>query len=188
MSSLTSLVLSSIRVIIFSLEDSLVSTLGVVTGIAAGTKDRFVILLSGLIVILVESLSMAAGTYLSDKSEKEAHFAKRTKLSLHRRRRIDEIDRTNPAREAWLMGAFYVLGGSVPILPYLFLPVSWAIAVSVLATLVTLFLVGVEKGRLTQTSPLRSGFEMVTVSFAAAAIGFLVGRASSIVFPGLRAR
>jgi|SRR3990170_1121142 len=182
------LLLSSIRVVIFGLEDGLVSTLGVITGIAEGTQDRFIIILSGLIVILVESLSMAAGTYLSDKSEKEAHFAKRTKLAHYRHHAIHEIDKTNPAKEAWLMGIFYVFGGSIPVIPYFMFPVKEAIVISVLATLTTLFLVGVGKGKLTQTNPIRSGLEMLTVSFAAAAIGFLVGRASSIVFPNLKMR
>ncbi len=62
---------SSIREIVFGTEDSLVSTLGAVTGIAAGIGDSFVVILSGIVLIFVESVSMAAGSYLSSKSAKE---------------------------------------------------------------------------------------------------------------------
>lgn len=61
----------SIRDIIFGLEDGVVSTLGAVTGIAGATLDNRIVLLSGLVLIAVEALSMAAGTYLSAKSERE---------------------------------------------------------------------------------------------------------------------
>lgn len=61
----------SIRDIVFGLEDGLVSTLGVITGIAEGSKSGYIVVLSGLVVIFVEALSMAAGSFLSAKSEKE---------------------------------------------------------------------------------------------------------------------
>lgn len=62
---------ASIREIVFGLEDGMVSTLGAITGIAAGTGDHFLVILSGLVIVAVESISMAAGSYLSSKSEKE---------------------------------------------------------------------------------------------------------------------
>jgi len=62
---------SIIREIVFGLEDGMVSTLGAITGIATGTNNHFVVTLSGLVIIAVESISMAVGSYLSSKSEKE---------------------------------------------------------------------------------------------------------------------
>ena len=61
----------NVREVIFGLEDSLVSTLGAITGIAAGTGDAFVVILSGIVLIFVEALSMTAGSYLSSKSAAE---------------------------------------------------------------------------------------------------------------------
>lgn len=61
----------TLREAVFGLEDGIVSTLGALVGIAIGTQDRFVVALSGLVIIAVESLSMAAGSYLSSKSERE---------------------------------------------------------------------------------------------------------------------
>lgn len=63
--------ISKIRDLVFGLEDSLVSTLGVVIGIAAGTSDRAVVILSGIVLVAVEAISMAAGSFLSAKSHRQ---------------------------------------------------------------------------------------------------------------------
>ncbi|HJN85191.1 MAG TPA: VIT1/CCC1 transporter family protein [Patescibacteria group bacterium] len=55
--------------VIFGVEDSLVSTVGVLTGVAAGTQSSYVVVLSGIVLIFAEGLSMAAGSYLSSKAE-----------------------------------------------------------------------------------------------------------------------
>jgi len=62
---------ASIREVVFGVEDGIISTLGVLVGIAAGTNDHFVVIISGLVVIVVESISMGVGSYLSSKSVRE---------------------------------------------------------------------------------------------------------------------
>lgn len=64
----TSKLLGSIREIVFGLEDSLVSTIGVVAGIAAGTGNQQIVILSGIVLVVVEALSMSAGSFLSSQS------------------------------------------------------------------------------------------------------------------------
>lgn len=59
---------NNVREVVFGLEDSLVSTLGTITGVAVGTHDVFVVLLTGVVLVFVEAVSMAAGSYLSSKS------------------------------------------------------------------------------------------------------------------------
>lgn len=61
----------AIREIVFGLEDSLVSTVGTVSGIAVGSGDRYVVILAGLVLVSVEAISMAAGSFLSSKSARE---------------------------------------------------------------------------------------------------------------------
>lgn len=61
----------AMREIIFGLEDRLVSTLGAVTGVAVGSGDRYIIVLSGLVIVAVEAISMSAGSYLSTQSAEE---------------------------------------------------------------------------------------------------------------------
>ncbi|MFA6511987.1 MAG: VIT1/CCC1 transporter family protein [Patescibacteria group bacterium] len=64
---------SALREIVFGIEDGMVSTLGAVTGIAIGTQDHFTVILSGVVIIAVESVSMGIGSYLSNQSEQEVH-------------------------------------------------------------------------------------------------------------------
>lgn len=68
---------TSIREIVFGAEDALVSTLGAITGIAAGTGSSFVVILSGVVLIFAEALSMTAGSYLSSKSAQEVMALRR---------------------------------------------------------------------------------------------------------------
>ncbi|KKW42672.1 MAG: hypothetical protein UY92_C0004G0008 [Candidatus Magasanikbacteria bacterium GW2011_GWA2_56_11] len=61
---------ASIRELVFGMEDGMVSTMGAITGIATATQNHFTVVLSGVVIIAVESISMAVGSYLSSKSEK----------------------------------------------------------------------------------------------------------------------
>jgi predicted membrane protein (TIGR00267 family) len=89
----------SVREIVFGLEDGIVSTLGAITGIAGGTQDLFVVILAGFVIIFVESLSMAAGTYLSSKSERELE----ERMMAEEREEIE----TDPEGERQELVAFY---------------------------------------------------------------------------------
>ncbi len=60
-----------VREVVFGIEDGMVSTMGAVTGIAAATVHHYTVVLAGLVIISVESISMAVGSYLSSKSERE---------------------------------------------------------------------------------------------------------------------
>lgn len=52
----------------FGIEDSIVSTSGVLLGVNAANLTRREILITGFILVLVESLSMAYGTFISDEA------------------------------------------------------------------------------------------------------------------------
>lgn len=62
---------SAIRELVFGAEDGLVSILGLVTGVAAGTTDSSVVLLAGSVGAISGAISMAAGNYLGVKSHIE---------------------------------------------------------------------------------------------------------------------
>ena len=168
-----------IREIVFGLEDGIVSTLGVLVGIAIGTNDRALVILSGLVVIFVESLSMAAGTYLSNKSQQEFRLAEDNKNIL--KRIFHPRQPRLPIRESAFMGVSYITGGLVSLLSFLVLPVSVAVVSAVLISFVSLFGLGFVKGKLTKINPVKSGLEMVLVSASASLIGFTVGKLAPIL-------
>jgi VIT1/CCC1 family predicted Fe2+/Mn2+ transporter len=57
------------------MQDGLVSTLAVVSTVGAATNDRFPVLVAGLASALAGVFSMAAGEYLSSKSQREIFLA-----------------------------------------------------------------------------------------------------------------
>ena len=61
----------SLREFIFGVEDGLISSVGIVTGIVGAAVSSFFIILVGIISMFAGALSMAAGTYLSIKSEND---------------------------------------------------------------------------------------------------------------------
>jgi vacuolar iron transporter family protein len=156
---MTKLNQSYFRSIIFGLEDALVSTTGVVAGVAAGSNSTKVVLLAGLVAVAVEALSMGAGQYLSEQS-------------------VHQLDRKlhqdNLALGAFIMFVSYLLGGLVPILPVIFFP-DYIIPASLGAALAALYLVGWLKGRYVNVSPSRSALEMALVGGGAALVGIIVG-------------
>lgn len=213
------------REIVFGLEDSLVSTLGAVTGVAVGSGDRYVIVLSGLVLVAVEAISMSAGSFLSTQSAEEVSrerqrqdnarilqermdddeslhaFFMRKGLSdreveaalaaLGRERRLwlKEVNRAerriftsgiHPVAAAMVMGGVYLVGGILVFLPYFFLSIGAAAALSFAIAIVALFLLGVWKAQVAGVEKVRSGAQMVAVSLIAAALGMAVGRIASV--------
>lgn len=65
------LVRARLRDAVLGAQDGLISTMGAVTGIAAGTSDTTTVVIAGMVIVAVESLSMAAGSYLSSKSQRQ---------------------------------------------------------------------------------------------------------------------
>ncbi|MBZ0300991.1 MAG: VIT1/CCC1 transporter family protein [Anaerolineae bacterium] len=84
----------------------------------------------------------------------------------------------NRARvSALTIAAAYILGGLIPLSPYILLSnVQTALPVSVIATLTALFIFGYIKGRLTGLNPLRGAFQTALVGGLAALIAFGIAR------------
>jgi len=60
-----------LREVVFGMEDGMVSTLGSITGIAIGSNNHTTVILAGVVIISVESISMGIGSYLSNSSQEE---------------------------------------------------------------------------------------------------------------------
>src|SRR3989338_44415 len=62
---------SFLRTFVFGVEDSLVSTVGLLSGIAIAGVPQKAILVSGVVLVSVEAFSMAVGSFLSEQSAEE---------------------------------------------------------------------------------------------------------------------
>ena len=85
------------------------------------------------------------------------------------------VDRKQAIRAAFVVGISAVLGSLVPLFPFMILPVSTSMWLSVLVTAAVLFGIGVYKARVTVGKPMRSGIEMALIGTLSALAGYLVG-------------
>lgn len=149
------------RNFIFGVEDSLVSTVGLLSGISIGGVSRETILLTGAVLILVEAFSMAAGSFLVESSVQEyTHGPKR--------------------REAPLWGGIvmffsYVVSGFIPLASYVFLEGVAALYTSVALSLAALFFLGLIGGSLSHGNLIRRGARMMIVGGLAITAGVTAG-------------
>jgi vacuolar iron transporter family protein len=210
-----------IREFVFGIQDGLISTVGLVSGVQAAGSSRFVILMAGSAAVLSGAFSMAAGAYLSSKSEKEifdyelekeAKFVEREPYLaqegllealhqeglaretsyrvvqlLHRQKSVfvatfqekvlglGSADVNNPVKGALVMAASFIVGGIVPVLPFVFLPLNVSLIVAVALSCAALFGVGMFKGRLAGQALGRSGLEFLAVALIATGMGYFIG-------------
>lgn len=91
---------------------------------------------------------------------------------------LQRPDPRRAMRSAATIGGAYVLGGLVPLGPYMALPVvPAALRASIAVTLVALLVFGMVKGRFTGLAPLRSGLQTLFTGGVAAAAAFAIARA-----------
>jgi VIT1/CCC1 family predicted Fe2+/Mn2+ transporter len=83
--------------------------------------------------------------------------------------------RKDALRSALIVGIAAVVGSLIPLAPFLFLPTSPSIWVSLVISALTLFVVGVYKARVTIGKPGKSGLEMAVIGTVSALAGYLVG-------------
>ncbi len=152
-----------LRNLVFGIEDSLVSTVGLLAGIAAGGAPRETLILTGIVLISVEALSMAAGSFLSEESARE--YESRHAISY----RYALVG-------ACIMFVSYIVAGLFPLLPYLLLSGSEALVASVGLSLVLLAALGTYHAKIAAVSAWRSALRMVLIGGAAIALGVFIGQ------------
>lgn len=152
-----------VRNFIFGVEDSLVSTAGLVSGIAAAGISRSTIVLTGVVLIFVEAFSMAVGSFLSEHSVED--YTHNT--GVYSRHSIVG---------GLIMFFSYFVSGFIPLFSYVFVGNEYSFSVSIIASLTALFLLGVISAKLFKTNIWHHGLEMLLIGGAAVGIGITVGR------------
>lgn len=90
---------------------------------------------------------------------------------------LEEPDPKRALRSALTIGLAYIAGGIIPLTPYaLNLTLSRALLLSVVLTLIALFLFGALKGRFTGSLVLRSAVQTMFVGAVASGAAFLIAR------------
>ena len=212
----------NLRAAVFGVNDGLISNASLILGVAGANADNATILLTGVAGLVAGAFSMAAGEYVSVRSqremfeyqiglerdelaeypEEEAHelaliyeargiprdeaLRMATQIIADPERALDTLAREelglNPEDLGSPWGAAlssfvsFGMGGSIPLLPFLFgLGKSSLLAVIAL-TAVALFAVGATLSLFTGRSALMSGARMLAIGAAAGGVTYSIGR------------
>ena len=147
-----------IRNFVFGAEDSLVSTVGLLSGMAVADVSKVTIIITGVILIFVEAFSMGVGSYLSEYITDAVKDPKR-KMS---------------ALAGVIMLISYMIAGFVPLSPYIFLEGKQALVVSISFSLLALVGLGIVSSYLSKTNIVKNTIRMFILGGSAIAVGIIV--------------
>lgn len=148
---------------IFGVEDSLVSTVGLLSGVAVAGVTRSEIFVTGVILIFVEAFSMGVGNFLSE------NFA-------------DEfVSKKSNGNKKSVLGAIimfisYFMSGFIPLFPYIIWEVNISFAVSILCSLIALFILGAISAKYFKGKIFVHGLKMFLIGGMAILAGIMIGQ------------
>lgn len=88
---------------------------------------------------------------------------------------LQPVNRKHALRSAIIVGVAAVIGSLIPLMPFMFVPISAAMVISIGLSAFVLFTVGVVKARMTVGHPGKSGIEMAAIGITSALVGYAVG-------------
>lgn len=151
---------SLFRNFIFGVEDSLVSTVGLLSGVAVADTPRLTIITTGVILIFVEAFSMGIGSFLSEETSSEMSRKK--------------FSRSSIMKSSMVMFISYFLAGLIPLSPYVF-SVPYPETTSIIMTLISLGILGAVSAKIFKGSVVWKAIEMFLLGGVATLIGIAVG-------------
>lgn len=152
-----------LRNFIFGVEDSLVSTVGLLAGVAAADLSGRAILITGLVLIVVEGFSMGVGSFLTEETTEEMAG--------------DAVNTLEAAKGGLAMLFSYCLAGLLPLAPYTIMSGNIAVATSVGLSLLGLFVLGYGTARAYgRPHPWRRALKMLILGGLAVLVGMLIGK------------
>ena len=151
------------RNLIFGIQDSFGSTLGFLSGVAVSGVDRKILLFTGVVLILVEAISMGVGSLISQHTVDEVEAKK--SLPLFR-----------SLSGSITMFISYAISGFIPLAPYILFYGPYSLPISVLVTLITLVIVGYISGKMLKINPWHHAKEMLLVGIIAVTVGIAIGK------------
>ncbi len=152
-----------LRNFIFGIEDSLVSTVGLLAGVAVADLTSREILTTGLVLIFVEGFSMGIGSFLTEETTEEMAGQK--------------VKTKEAVKGGIVMLLSYCLAGILPLGPYMFLTGEIAVLFSVILSLIGLVALGLGTSMYYHHKhPWLRGLKMLVLGGSATLIGMLVGK------------
>lgn len=154
-----------LRDLVYGANDGIITTFAVVAGVAGANLSPRIVLILGFANLVADGFSMGASNYLSIRSEEAARAAAGL-----------DVQEPHALRHGFATFAAFNVAGVVPLVAYLFpFLQEYRFPVAVALTFLTLFVVGASRAIITRQNWFRSGFEMLLVGGAAAAVAYGLG-------------
>lgn len=88
---------------------------------------------------------------------------------------ISKEQMESPYKAAFIVGLSALIGSTIPLIPFLFLPVKTGIIISLIISTIALFITGALKAKFTIGSWLKNGIEMSIIGMVTAMISYGIG-------------
>lgn len=150
-----------IRSSMFGFEDGLVSTVGLLSGIAVAGVPNKTIILTGIVLVCVEALSMGIGSFLSEETVEEGDHKKNAfRISFN-------------SGVAMLLS--YLIAGLIPLIPYFIGDSLINVYLSISITLISLLFLGLISANYAKISMLKNALRVLLLGGATVIIGVVIG-------------
>ena len=161
---------------VFGANDGIVTTFAVVAAVVGASLSPSIVVILGIANMIADGLAMGLGDYLGERSERLMRLKDDGKTSQ---------DKLVLGDGLWHTGLVtfvaFVVAGSLPILPFVLgavgvpIAASWQFPLSILATGLALFTVGVIRTKFTPCHWWRGGLEMLGIGAIAATVAYVLG-------------
>lgn len=178
----------NVRDMVLGINDGLVEILGVVTGLSAVYASRpDLVGMSGLVVGVAGALSMASGSFISVRSQRQVNETRMRLRAILRELRGESIEveevKESELKSAIYTGIAYLCGVALPVAPYFLAgTTAEALPVSLLLSAALLVLVGSIISLLSGISLKKKAVEMLVAGIGTAFLSYLFGTLMASLF------
>lgn len=161
---------ATVREVLMGAQDNLTNVLAVVLGVTIGAGRTDLVALAGMAAAVAESISMGGVLYTSTRAERD----------LERRDRpageeLEPTSRLGPGGAALVTGLAALAGGLLPLVPFMFLPITTALVASIGVSVLALFGLGSATASVTRRVWWQDGLRLVLIAGTAALAAALIG-------------
>lgn len=178
--------LNWLRAGVLGANDGIVSTAGIVMGVAGATAERGPVLIAGIAALIAGSISMAGGEYASVSAQRDSEIAalKKERSELEKASKSKEVgyddEHVSPMAAAVASFIAFALGSVLPIVAISGPWIDHRELATVSSVVLALALTGFIGAKIGGAKPLRAVLRNVVVSLLAMGIAYVIGTALGV--------
>lgn len=166
--------LNWLRAAVLGANDGIVSTAGIVMGVAGATTDNTAILIAGVAALVAGSISMAGGEYASVSAQRDSEIANRIKHE-GGKTKFGKEEHVSPVAASVASFFSFALGSVLPIVAICGPWIEFREVATIISVVVALAITGYVAAKIGGAKPLRPVIRNVFISLLTMAAAFGVG-------------